>query len=276
MSGGPDPLYVAARAVLLDALEALGQQRSAVILVGAQAIYLHTGDAELAVAAYTTDGDLAIDPGRLRPEPLLEAALRDAGFVPGDAVGSWISRRTVDNAEADVAIDLMVPASVGGPGRRAARLGSHGERVARKARGLEAALVDNRVHTIAALESADRRVFEIAIAGPAALLVGKLHKIAERTSHPRRESDKDALDVLRLLQATSTDELAETVKTLLAGGSAREVTREAMTHLHNLFSTSAARGALMAARAAAPLENPEMTAASCAALASELLAGCED
>ncbi len=39
------PIYVAARGVLLDALDALGEQRQAVILAGAQAIYLHTGDA---------------------------------------------------------------------------------------------------------------------------------------------------------------------------------------------------------------------------------------
>jgi hypothetical protein len=41
--GAPDPLYILARAALLDALEALGAQREAAILVGAQAIYLHTG-----------------------------------------------------------------------------------------------------------------------------------------------------------------------------------------------------------------------------------------
>ena len=43
MPGEPDPLYIAARGALLDALEALGPQRHAVILVGAQAIYLYTG-----------------------------------------------------------------------------------------------------------------------------------------------------------------------------------------------------------------------------------------
>ena len=48
MPGAPDPEYVLARKVLLDALQALGEQRSAIVLVGAQAIYLHTGDAELA------------------------------------------------------------------------------------------------------------------------------------------------------------------------------------------------------------------------------------
>lgn len=35
MPGAPDPRYVLARTVLLDALEALGDQRSAVIVVGA-------------------------------------------------------------------------------------------------------------------------------------------------------------------------------------------------------------------------------------------------
>ena len=45
MPGEPDPLYVRAREVLLDALEALGPHRGSIILVGAQAIYLHTGEA---------------------------------------------------------------------------------------------------------------------------------------------------------------------------------------------------------------------------------------
>ncbi len=62
MPGVPEPLYVLARRVLLDALQALGDQNEAVILVGAQAVYLHTGEADLAVAEYMIDGDIAIDP----------------------------------------------------------------------------------------------------------------------------------------------------------------------------------------------------------------------
>ena len=50
MPGDPDPLYIAARGVLLDALQALGLQRDAIILVGAQAVYLHTGAIELPIA----------------------------------------------------------------------------------------------------------------------------------------------------------------------------------------------------------------------------------
>lgn len=57
MSGAPGPLYAKAREVLLDALEALGPHRSSLVLVGAQAIYLHTGEADIAVAPFTTDAD---------------------------------------------------------------------------------------------------------------------------------------------------------------------------------------------------------------------------
>ncbi len=84
-----DPLYVVARSALLDALEAIGEQRDAIIIViGAQAIYLHTGDAALAVPPFTIDGDLAIDPARLKPDVTREAivsleSLFGSASVPG-------------------------------------------------------------------------------------------------------------------------------------------------------------------------------------------------
>ena len=74
-------LYAVARTVLLDALEALTEQRDAVVLVGAQAIYLHTGDADIAVPAFTTDGDLVIEPARLKDEPRLVEAMERAQRV---------------------------------------------------------------------------------------------------------------------------------------------------------------------------------------------------
>jgi hypothetical protein len=48
-------MYVAARRGLLDALDALAEHRSAVILVGTQAVYLRAADAQLdaAVAPHT-------------------------------------------------------------------------------------------------------------------------------------------------------------------------------------------------------------------------------
>ncbi len=46
MSGAPDPLYVRARAALLDAADALAAHLHAIVLVGAQAVYVHTGEAD--------------------------------------------------------------------------------------------------------------------------------------------------------------------------------------------------------------------------------------
>ena len=67
MPGDPDQAYVLARRVLLDALEALDDQRDAVILVGAQAIYLHTGDADLAVAPLPLTPMLLSTPKGFKP-----------------------------------------------------------------------------------------------------------------------------------------------------------------------------------------------------------------
>src|SRR5687768_12099430 len=91
----PDELYVTARRVLLDALDALGPHREAIVLVGAQAVYLRVGEADLAVAPFTTDGDLAIDPDVLAEIPPLEQALMQAGFFPKtkDSIGVWITKR---------------------------------------------------------------------------------------------------------------------------------------------------------------------------------------
>ena len=273
MPGAPDPRYVLARTVLLDALEALGGQRSAVIVVGAQAVYLHTGALDLAVPELTIDADITLDPALLHETPEIEGALLGAGFERGEHVGTWIASRSVSGVPARVEVDLMVPDAVGGPGRRAARLPGHAKEVARKARGLEAALIDKSVTTIRSLEPSDPRALDVAIAGPAALLIAKLHKIAERIAERqrRRLEDKDALDVLRLLQATATDPLAATVRTLLRAEVSGEVTREALGLLGEHFADARAAGSQMAVRAVGVLIPGELVAASCAALASDLL-----
>lgn len=111
MPGVPDPLYVRARAALLDAVEALEAHLGAIVLVGAQAIYLHTGDANLAVAEYTTDADFTISPRELADAPLLGELLGAAGFTAattqagGSAATaststSWCPRRSPARAHA--------------------------------------------------------------------------------------------------------------------------------------------------------------------------------
>lgn len=61
MREGAASPYASARRVLLDALEGLEAHRDAMVLIGAQAVYLRVGEADVAVAPFTTDGDLAID-----------------------------------------------------------------------------------------------------------------------------------------------------------------------------------------------------------------------
>ncbi|MDO8806076.1 MAG: GSU2403 family nucleotidyltransferase fold protein [Elusimicrobiota bacterium] len=270
--GVVDPLYVLARRVLLDALGALRPHKDALILVGAQAIYLHTGPAGLAVAEHTTDADIALAPHLLSNDPKLAEAIQAAGFrAAGTNVGSWVTRKPLGGKDVEVLVDLLVPEAVGGSGRRGARLGVHGNKIARKVKGLEAALVDKSEKLIASLDPADSRNFRVAVAGPTALLISKLHKIADRREDQGRLSDKDALDVLRLLRTTETAAVAETWSKLISDKIAGAVSLEAVGLLERLFATPGSEGSQMAARAATPLEAAATTAASCAALTTEIL-----
>ncbi|NLH69694.1 MAG: hypothetical protein GX454_05890 [Brooklawnia sp.] len=242
--------YVAARRVLLDALEALTDHLPNLILVGAQAVYHHTGDADLNVPVMTTDADLAIDTRGLADIPEIGAVLRLAGFTPGPNPGHWV-------ATGDVAVDLMVVPHQAGTAKasaRAARLAPHEKLTARIARGLEPALVDHERVTIHALEPSDARTFDLAIAGPAALLVAKTIKISERLEQSDRQPDrlkqKDALDAFRLLQAVDTADLVLGLAKHRREPNASTVADEALDILRVHASSPRGRIALLASSAA--------------------------
>lgn len=262
-------LIVEARAALLDALVALEAHRDSVILVGAQAVYLHTGQASFAIAETTKDSDLVLDPRTLGDDPHLEEAMGRAGFhldPTSRQPGAWISPRGIP-------VDLMVPEYLAGPpGRRAAKIPPHGKMVARRAAGLEAAVVDYGPMTVASLDD-DGRSAVINVAGPAALLVAKLHKLSERLGNPSRLNNKDAHDSYRLLVATATPDLAEAVRRLLVDEISRDVTRQALEFLRVLFAAGAgAVGSAMAGRAEEGVGQPDVVAASASVLAHDLLA----
>ena len=268
-----DELYVLARRVLLDALEALGPHRDAVVVVGAQAIYLRAGEADLIVAPYTTDGDLALDPDLLGEIPPIEDALLAAQFFPGggDAVGVWLTRRdTPSTPDVQVQVDLLVPRAVSpGQGRRAARLRGHQPASARIVRGLEGVMVDVDVLTLTSLDPADERTVRAKVAGPAGLLVAKLYKIEERKG-TSRAGDKDALDVLRLLRGVSTVELADRMRRLLADDRSAAPARRGLDLLAGLFGRGG-EGTLMAARAVADVMDAAEVRLSCEVLAGDLV-----
>lgn len=266
-TGGSDDLLARARSVLLDALIALTAHRDSIVVIGAQAIYLHTGSASVAVAEATKDSDLGIDLRTLGDDPLIEEAMSRAGFHHDPLAGqpgAWLS-------PGGIPVDLMVPDALAGKGRRSVQAPPHDKRALRRAVGLEAAVVDNAVMTIRALAVDDDRVVEALVAGPAALLVAKLHKLGERQETPDRLVDKDAYDIYRLLVAITTDELAAALVRLLADELAGDVTSAALDFLAQLFGQAASVGSVMAGRAEELVGDPAVVAAACAALAGDLL-----
>ena len=273
MSGDVDPLYTAARATLLDALDALADHRASIILIGAQAIYIHTGDADIAVAPFTGDGDLALDPRELGTQPALEALMATDFKLKQDQVGIWTGKRAVGANV--ITIDLLVPDSLGGAGSRGARLEGHDHRAARKVRGIEGCLIDKSIVHISSLEQDDDRVFDIDVAGPAALLVSKCHKLAERLaeSRPRRVKPKDAYDVLRILRGVALDSLLAGFSAMARDGVSRETAATGLDHLRSLFGRAGLAGCILAAQAATGLEDETTVRESCAALTGDLIEG---
>ena len=258
-----------AREGLLDALEALQSHLGALVVIGAQAVYLHTGALDVALAEFTTDGDLAVDPAILSSDPLVEEAMEAARFTPdsrSDAIGSWFSPRGIP-------VDLMVPEAVAGSGRRGVRVPPHDPKSMRRARGIEATLIDNSTMRICALSHADAREFEVSVAGPAALLVAKLHKIHDRIDSPSRLDNKDAHDIYRLLRAIDTEALVATVVQLLAHDASADVTDQALGYLEELVAGGAdAPGSVMAGAAEELVGDPIGVSESVALLAQDLVA----
>lgn len=264
---GADKLIVEARAALLDAVAALEAHKDSVILIGAQAIYLRTGNATFALAEATKDSDLAIDPRKLGEDPRLEEAMTDAGFIfnpVSQQPGAWMSPNGIP-------VDLMVPEHLAGSGsRRGVRIPPHAKHSARRAVGIEAAIIDQSPMTVESLDG-DGRSAIINVAGPSALLVAKLHKLGERVGNPDRLNDKDAHDIYRLLVATEAPDLAETVRRLLTDKLSQEVTAQALAYLEQLFVSPEALGSTMAGRAEEGVGQPDTVSAAASFLAQDLL-----
>lgn len=157
-------------------------------------------------------------------------------------------------------------------GRRGARIPPHSAKAARRVAGLEAAVIDNAAVEIRALSPTDTRIYTAKVAGPAALVVAKLHKLGERQATPHRLVDKDAHDIYRLLVAVPTKTIAGTLHRLRSDPLAGSVTTTALTFLETLFAAGpAAIGSKMAGRAEEGVGDPDVVAASVSTLARDIL-----
>jgi hypothetical protein len=143
----------------------------------------------------------------------------------------------------------MVPeAFVPAGGRRSVQLPRHGRMIARRAVGLEGAILDNDPMEVGALDAADSRRFAVRVAGPAALLVAKIHKLRDRLTDGRadRIADKDAADVFRLMLAVPVPDLLPRLRPLLADEMAGPACREGVATMESLFGSRSGDGIAMA------------------------------
>lgn len=259
--------YVAARSVLLDALEALRPHLDAIVLVGAQAVYLRTETEQLGVAPYTTDGDVVLDPTRLGEAPELEVVMKSAGFDldrnddGSEAPGIWVEYREIDGNKVKVPVDLIVPTEAAPPGgRRGARLKGHSKMAARKIPGLEASLLDHDEMTVASLVGGDDRSFDVAVAGPVALLIAKAFKLHDRLNNqarPDRVDEKDAGDAYRIMRTADRQQCVAVARRVVDHPQLGATCATGFRYLLDLFRTRASQGTTMAIshfRAAVPEE----------------------
>jgi hypothetical protein len=140
----------------------------------------------------------------------------------------------------------------------------------RRATGLEAALVDNDLQLIKALDPEDHRAVKVRVAGPAALIVAKLHKLHDRKDDDKRLADKDAGDVYRLMQTTDSALFVSMMRLLLKDPLAGDPTRTSLAYLEDLFGARARSGVVMAVRAMDPAVPAAQVEGICAAFLSSV------
>ena len=137
-------------------------------------------------------------------------------------------------------------------------------------------MVDNAVHEIVAFDAADPRMVRLRVAGPAALLVAKVTKIEERRDTPGRHQPKDGLDVLRLLQATPTEAMAQRLANLARDPLAGAVTTAAIAALQRDGRDPQGLVANLAGAGVGNLTDPDTVRGSVAILIEELLTALVD
>ncbi len=108
------------------------------------------------------------------------------------------------------------------------------------------------------------------MAGEAALIVSKVHKIGDRTARPNRLKDKDAADTVRLFMSSKADQIADRFALLLNDERSAAVTRQAIDRLDPLFGTPRSLGTEMAVRALQGALPRDTVAAVCLSFVTDL------
>ena len=114
------------------------------------------------------------------------------------------------------------------------------------------------------------------MAGPTALLVSKVLKVAERTrTAQRRQDEKDAFDIFRLLRAVQTAQLTAGLNRLLSDDLSSAVTAEGVEAFKTLFGGPTSIGVQMVVSHIRGIEPEDTISASCVALSQDLVRALE-
>ncbi|MDR1767205.1 MAG: hypothetical protein LBR32_02030, partial [Propionibacteriaceae bacterium] len=208
---------VASRRLLVRAVKALEEFKDAVTVIGAHAVHVWVEQAWGPISMEATrDADIALNPLFVTDNPKLADLMAGAGIAPALADRPGIYG-LADEAELEwsrrTTVDLIVPEVYAGSGRRAARL--PGQRhAASRAVGLELAIWDRAVTKLSTLDPPHESV-DAYVAGPAALLTAKAHKVHERLAGAVRRPDrlraKDSGDVALLMLVSDPTDVGRTM-----------------------------------------------------------------
>ncbi|CAN5672770.1 hypothetical protein BH24ACT5_BH24ACT5_03040 [soil metagenome] len=232
----PGPGLIASRAALLDVLDALDAHREALVVVGAHAVYEHTLNSGLS-ATVTVDAVTMVVPRLVAADHSTETALIGAGLHRRDQARPGI----YVHPARDATVDLICPEAVAGAGRRGARIVGQSKQSVGRAVGLELALADHDWKTITALDGSGRSA-NVKIAGTAAMLCAKAHKLADRfddvasSGKPERLRPKDAADVWRLMKVSDPRGARAVFDANRSDPSIGQAVDEGCDHLINLFA----------------------------------------
>jgi hypothetical protein len=262
--------FLRARRTLITVLRHLAVYREdAIVVAGAQAVYIRTAAEVLPFAPFTFDSDIVLDPRVLDPEPPVAAILASLGYVHRDEQPGLYWAPDSDRADG-CQVDLLVPERfAAGRSRRDANLPGENRRAARRTRGLEATLFDRERCRIDDLEDPSMSA-EALVAGPAALIVAKAQKIAERSStSPDRVKVKDVTDVFGLLRAHEPDDLRRRFSMLAHVDAIREPFLSDVAAIRDVFGGQ--RGRALFAEAIREMPGRDELFAAYVALTGELL-----
>lgn len=233
------------RRLLIEAILALQEHADAVTVVGAHAVHVWVQKKWGAIDMESTrDGDLAVNPVLIAEDPKIVKLLAGIGLEPArperPGIYGLATERALPWGERTT-VDLLVPETYAGSTGRAARIPGQ-PRAATRAYGLELAIHDRSLIRISTVDGEPELAVDVHVAGPAALLIAKAHKVAERLAEvekrPDRVRPKDSGDIALLMMVTDGIEIAETMRRHIAERpEIREVMHTGAQHLVDLYST---------------------------------------